>query len=125
MLEPTKELTTAAYAEICIRVPAAHAEKVKAVLADILALFEGTLSIGGEEENDRLYSVEEVFPNFHAGDILRGFRAREEMTQAELAAKGGVKASTISEMERGKRPIGKEMARRFAKALNTSYKVFL
>jgi plasmid maintenance system antidote protein VapI len=29
------------------------------------------------------------------------------------------------EMERGKRPIGKAMARRLAKALGTSYKVFL
>lgn len=125
MLEPTKELTTAAYAEICIRVPASHAEKVKTALADILARFEGTLSVGGEEEDDRLYSVEEVFPDLHAGDILRGFRDREELTQAELAAKVGAKASNISEMERGKRPIGKDMAKRLAKALKTSYKVFL
>ncbi|MBA3027402.1 MAG: hypothetical protein FP814_08835 [Desulfobacterium sp.] len=28
-------------------------------------------------------------------------------------------------MENGKRPIGKEMAKRFGKALNISYKVFL
>jgi hypothetical protein len=38
MLESKKELTKAEYAEICIREPAVHAEKVKAALPDILAL---------------------------------------------------------------------------------------
>lgn len=47
------------------------------------------------------------------------------MTQAQLAAMIGVKAGHISEMEKGKRPIGKEMAKRLAKVLSTSYKVFL
>jgi plasmid maintenance system antidote protein VapI len=37
----------------------------------------------------------------------------------------GVKSDHISEMEKGKRPIGKEMAKHLAKALNASYKVFL
>ncbi len=60
------------------RGPGAHAEKVKEALADILARVEGTFSIGDEEKEDRLYSIEEVFPNFHVGDILRGFRAREK-----------------------------------------------
>ncbi|WP_305047307.1 helix-turn-helix transcriptional regulator [Geobacter sp. OR-1] len=31
----------------------------------------------------------------------------------------------ISEMENGKRPIGKETAKKLAKALNTDYRVFL
>ena len=47
------------------------------------------------------------------------------MTQAELAAEVGVKATHISEMERGKRPIGKDMAKRLAKVLKVNYKVFL
>jgi DNA-binding XRE family transcriptional regulator len=125
MWEPTKELTTTEYAEICIRVPVVHAEKVKVALAGILALVEGALSVEGKEEDHRLYSIEEVFPEFHVGDILRGFRAREEMTQAELAAEVGVKATHISEMERGKRPIGKDIAKRLAKVLKVNYKVFL
>jgi len=37
----------------------------------------------------------------------------------------GVRPSHISEMENGKRTIGKEMAKRLAKALGTEYKVFL
>uniref|UniRef100_A0A7C3SHY6 XRE family transcriptional regulator n=1 Tax=Desulfobacca acetoxidans TaxID=60893 RepID=A0A7C3SHY6_9BACT len=59
------------------------------------------------------------------GDILRGARHRERLTQAQLAGKIGVKASHISEMEKGKRPIGKDMAKRLAQALHTSYRVFL
>ena len=58
------------------------------------------------------------------GDILRGARHREGLTQAQLATMIGVKPSHISEMEKGKRPIGKDMAKRLAKALNTSYRCF-
>jgi transcriptional regulator with XRE-family HTH domain len=77
-------------------------------------------------ENGRLYTVEEVFPEgISPGDCLRGARYREEMTQAQLAAQVGAQVSHISEMERGKRPIGKEMARRLAKALKISYKALL
>jgi ribosome-binding protein aMBF1 (putative translation factor) len=125
MLEPTKELTTPEYAEICIRVPAAQVEKVKAALAGVLALMDGQATVKENEEDGRLYAIEEVFPQFHAGDVLRGFRDREEMTQAELAGRAGAKATHISEMERGKRPIGKDMARRLAKVLKVDYRVFL
>jgi plasmid maintenance system antidote protein VapI len=37
----------------------------------------------------------------------------------------GIPQRHISEMENGKRPIGKEMAKKLGKALNISYKVFL
>jgi len=60
-----------------------------------------------------------------AGLALRGARYKEEMTQQELADAIGVRAHHISEMEHGKRTIGKEMARRLAKALNVNYKMFL
>lgn len=59
------------------------------------------------------------------GKALAGARAREDMTQIQLAEKTGIPQRHISEMENGKRPIGKEMAKRLGKALNISYKVFL
>ncbi len=49
----------------------------------------------------------------------------EGLTQARLAEKINIKPHHVSEMENGKRPIGKEMAKRLAGALNTEYKVFL
>ena len=43
----------------------------------------------------------------------------------KLAELTGIPQRHISEMENGKRPIGKEMAKRLGKALNIGYKVFL
>lgn len=59
------------------------------------------------------------------GVVLRGARGKEGLTQTELAEKMGIPASNISEMEHGKRPIGKNMAKRLAEVLKIDYKVFL
>lgn len=56
---------------------------------------------------------------------LRGARYREDLTQAQLSKKTKIPQRHISEMERGLRPIGKNIAKRLAEALNVSYKVFL
>lgn len=69
-----------------------------------------------------------VFPDTRPHIVLRGFRNREGLTQAELAARLGLEVTEghISEMESGKRPIGKAMAKRLAAALNAvGYQVFL
>ena len=73
----------------------------------------------------RLYDIKEVFPDFHIGHALRGLRSRENLTQKQLAEMIGGKPSHISEMENGKRSIGKKIAKRLAKALRTDYKIFL
>jgi len=70
-----------------------------------------------KEDDDRVYSIEEVFPDFHIGHVLRGLRSREGLTQKQLGEKIGARPTHISEMENGKRPIGKGMAKRLAKAL--------
>jgi DNA-binding XRE family transcriptional regulator len=124
MSEHMKVQTTGEFADISVRVPAAHAAKVCAVIENVLALIPGQ-EAGAETDEDRLYTVGEVFPDMQPGDILRGARHREGLTQAQLAIKIGVKPSHISEMEKGKRPMGKDMAKRLGKALNTSYRVFL
>lgn len=124
MSEHMKVQTTGEFADICVRVPAAHAARVCAVIDSVLALLPGQEPEGVADEA-RLITVEEVFPDMQPGDILRGARHREGLTQAQLAAMIGVKPSHISEMEKGKRPMGKDMAKRLAKALNTSYQVFL
>ena len=81
-----------------------------------------------DSNNDHMadfVTFEELFPEFNAGNGLRGARNREGLTQVQLAAMIRVKPTHISAMERGKRPIGKEMAKRLGKALRIGYKVFL
>ena len=79
------------------------------------------------EENvpadDVLREVHEKYGK--TGSVIRGFRAREEMAQIELARKLGVTQGDLSKMENGKRPVGKEMARRLAKVFSTDYRVFI
>lgn len=79
----------------------------------------------GAEETPDSVQWEEVFPDFNPGIALQGARYRESLTQKELAELMGVSQTHISEMEHGKRPIGKEMAKRLAKVLHIGYKVFL
>ena len=71
------------------------------------------------------FTIEEVFPDLGPESALRGARGLREMTQAQLASAIGVHKSHISEMERGKRPIGKEIAKRLGKALNMNWRIFL
>jgi transcriptional regulator with XRE-family HTH domain len=46
-------------------------------------------------------------------------------TEKQVAELTGIAQHHISEMENGKRPIGKETAKKLAKALNIDYRVFL
>lgn len=117
MLEPMRKPITGKYSEICIRVPVEN-------VAGILKLLKSSghdLEISERE----LIPADEVFPDSHPGKILRGLRTREDLTQAQLAEKIGVRPHHVSEMEHGKRVIGKAMAKKLATVLNTSYKILL
>ena len=59
------------------------------------------------------------------GVFLAGARYREELSQRALAEKTGIPQRHISEMENGKRPVGKANAKKLAEALNVDYRVFL
>ena len=82
-----------------------------------------------ESEEDRTYSVAEVFPEYLGKEsqvALRAYRTREDLTQKALSLMTGIPQHHISEMENGKRAIGKERARKLAEALNMSdYRIFL
>ncbi|MBI1921149.1 MAG: helix-turn-helix transcriptional regulator [Geobacter sp.] len=57
--------------------------------------------------------------------ILRGSRVKEGLTQVQLSELAGIPRRHISEMEHGKRSIGRETARKLAKALKCDYRVFM
>jgi len=116
-----KVQTIGDFAEISIRIPRERLDEVRSALEAVMARLDDV------DNGDMIDSVtfEELFPDFHAGNALRGARSREGLTQAQLAAIVGVKPTHISAMERGKRPIGKEMAKRLGKVFRIGYKVFL
>src|SRR5688572_14792318 len=57
--------------------------------------------------------------------MLKGLRVREGLTQAELGEILDIEQTNISKMERGKRPIGKTIAKKLAEKFNTDYRFFL
>ena len=68
---------------------------------------------------------EEIDAYEEGGLMLRGSRYKADITQKELADAIGVSPHHISEMENGKRPIGKEMAKRFGDFFKINYRMFL
>lgn len=71
----------------------------------------------------------DAFPEFkgnESGTVLRGARQKEELSQKALAERTGIPQRHISEMENGKRTIGKNRAEKLAVALNVpDYRVLL
>lgn len=85
-------------------------------------------SVVHEEEKsisakDYLKKVYEDFPRWAISSA--GLRHRENLTQKQLGEIIDVKQSNISLMERGLRPIGKNIAQRLAKVFKTDYRIFL
>ncbi|GAB6035911.1 hypothetical protein JCM15519_04700 [Fundidesulfovibrio butyratiphilus] len=57
--------------------------------------------------------------------FLAGARYREGLTQVQLSEATGIPRRHISEMENGKRPIGRQNARKLAEALKVDPRRFL
>lgn len=66
----------------------------------------------------------ELLTNPH-GTYLKGIRYREGLTQVQLSEMTGIQRRHISEMESGKRTIGKSVAHKLADALKADYRLFL
>jgi len=80
----------------------------------------GTGNVSADDifkEMDQKYS--------EAGALLRGLRARENLSQVEFAKKIEVSQANLSKMENGTRPIGKIIAKRIAAKFSVDYKYFL
>ncbi len=93
----------------------------------IIKLREYARQIGLYDATE-IVGVEEAFPEYAAnpaGTVLSGYRSREGLTQTELSRQTGIPQRHISEMETGKRPIGRESARKLATALNCDYRMLL
>jgi predicted transcriptional regulator len=110
MLELTRKPHTEGMVSLTVVVPSGRADAVAMAIKEAL------------EPN---VPADRVFPDSTPGKVLRGARGLKEMTQAQLAKSTGVRPAHISDMENGRRPIGKEMARKLGLALDFPYKAFL
>jgi len=121
MLGLTKERTTDGFVDLSFRVPRDKADMVKRVLAALIGQADQDVTDDGEDA----MSIEEVLGPSTPANALRGYRHREALTQAGLAKLVGVSKQNICDMERGRRNIGKDMAKRLGTALNAPWKRFL
>lgn len=75
-------------------------------------------------------SLKTIFDNLDkkytkAGALLKGLRLREKLSQVEFAKKINITQANLSNMENGRRPIGKIIAKRIEKIFGTNYRYFL
>jgi DNA-binding XRE family transcriptional regulator len=97
----------------------------------IAEVIRGVLTLAGHKvkrvdaDGEEWVTADEVFPDESPAMALRGLRGREDITQAELAARLGVSQNVISEMESGKRPISVKMAKKLGEEFDLPYKAFL
>lgn len=81
------------------------------------------------EEEDELIPWRQAFPDLKDEDLsgihLEAARHHAGLSQRALSQETGIPQRHISEMENGKRPIGKKRARQLAQVLKTDYRFFL
>jgi len=88
-------------------------------------LFEDFLTIDETQPKRKIGFVDTSDKNLTPGELLFAARSGKKMTQKELSKKTKIDQRRISEMERGKTPIGKKDARALAKALKIKYQLLL
>ncbi|MDL2316162.1 helix-turn-helix transcriptional regulator [Desulfovibrio sp. OttesenSCG-928-A18] len=125
MLEPTKKLLTDDAVYLGVICGQAVLEEVRAALEARGCVIEEEKRVTTVSDEKEWYTLEELFPDHHGGDVVRGLRYREGMTQKQVAESIGISVNNLSHIENGRRPIGKDVAKRLAKALNTDWRLFL
>lgn len=119
MSDHMKARTTRTYAEFTIRVPLEMGYPFGKLLRNLLEV--AGLEQLTNEEGEEVFVHEDVAPAVR----LRGLRAKEGLTQRELADALGISQGRLSELENGTRHISVAMAKRIGKAYGCNYKSFL
>lgn len=83
-----------------------------------------------EVEGKQLVSAKEVFAELdrkfsEVGNVLAGFRLRDNLTQSALAKALGTSQPVIAAIENGKRKVGKKFAYKLGKVFKTDFRIFL
>jgi DNA-binding XRE family transcriptional regulator len=83
-----------------------------------------------QDEDGAFVEAGKVFPDLRDPEkrpfiTFRGIRAKTGLTQEELAERLGISQADVSKIERGKRPIGKALAKKIEKEFKIDYRRFL
>ncbi len=123
MWGPMKTRTTGGSTKITLTVPECLATEITAGIQRLMDRAQKKYE--ESVDDDRLYTIEEVFGEITPGGCMRGLRAKEDLTQKQFAEKLGVKQHHISEMENNRRPISVQMAKKIQSIFGVGYKTFL
>ena len=82
------------------------------------------------QNEDEFIDAGEIFPDLRDPQkrpfiTFRGIRAKTGLTQEELGKKLGISQTDVSKIERGKRSIGKALAKKIEKEFKIDYRRFL
>jgi DNA-binding XRE family transcriptional regulator len=77
------------------------------------------------DDNQKLLDAKGLFAKHTPQNMLIGARGKENLTQEKLSELTGIPRRHISDMENGRRPIGKQNALKLGKAMNINYRLFL
>ena len=117
MSELMKESTTTGLTRFSFTVSNENADKMEQIVKNALALIQ--------DDTRKLLPAREVFGKSTPGELLRGLRAREGMTQKQFGEKLEISQRHVSDYEKGIRNISVNMAKRIEKKFGIGYKVFL
>jgi DNA-binding XRE family transcriptional regulator len=108
----TKTRAINGFVNLSIQVPEKIAKEVEATIKEAL-------------DEYRAFMPKEVMGPTTSGDLIRGARYREGLTQVNMAKLLGVSKSYLSDLEHDRRPVSKKMARDLGALLNVNWKIFL
>lgn len=82
------------------------------------------------EKGDELMDIGEIFPDIRDPEkrrfiVFRSIRTKTGLTQEQLAERLGISQADVSKIERGKRTIGKALAKKIEKEFKIDYRRFL
>lgn len=101
-------------------VPLEKASAIETLIKDVLR----------NDDGDKLMDIGEVFPDLRDPEkcrfiVFRGIRTKTGLTQEQLASRLGISQADVSKIERGKRTIGKALAKKIEKEFKIDYRRFL
>ncbi len=125
-----RERHTDSHESLCVILKMPNSKKVSysiplSRLEDVEAFLEKQCEDDDSPVAWEILAKERIEKYKKSGLVLRGMRYREGLSQKELAEKSGVTQNEISNIENGKRTVGKKIAEKLAKVLNFDYRLLL